>query len=63
MRLILNRLVSEEDGLEPVEYALLLGFSTLVMVAGAYAMANILFDSFVDTTDQIDVTIPDPQAD
>ncbi|MHC4995332.1 MAG: hypothetical protein ACYTGQ_09800 [Planctomycetota bacterium] len=59
----MNRLVSEEDGLEPVEYALLLGFSTLVMVAGAYAMANILFDSFVDTTDQIDVTIPDPQAD
>jgi len=55
-----SRLIDDEKGLEPVEYALLMGFASFIMIAGAYAMSTILFKKFSDEADAINiVVVPD----
>ncbi|MHC4995333.1 MAG: Flp family type IVb pilin [Planctomycetota bacterium] len=63
MKNLFKRFMIEEDGLEPVEYALMLALAAIVMVGGAYYMAGKVdakFDSVGDTVDGADagVTLP-----
>ena len=47
MKELLKRFVKEEEGLEPVEYALMLVMLALVAVIGAGALGGAISDKFV----------------
>jgi len=59
MKNLFNRFMVEEDGLEPVEYALMLALAALVMVGGAYVMSGKVSTKFSDVGTEVEnATIP-----
>lgn len=54
MKNLLKRFMVEEDGLEPIEYALMLALVALVAVVGAYTMAGSVSDVFTDVGGSVD---------
>ena len=62
MKLLLKRFLSDEAGLEPVEYALMAVLVVLVMIAGGIYMANTIWGSLHSVGDAAEVAAVTPTA-
>ena len=62
MKMLLKRFLSDEAGLEPVEYALMAALVALAMIGGGIYMANKVSGTLQSVGDAATVTAITPSA-